>query len=82
MNSAHSYSEGAEVPEDKTHLEKEAEDYADSVDRRGCSFWRGLKMGYIAGATTSIDECIHILETHPGDMNLIPLLESLKNKPI
>ena len=44
--------EGAEVPK-QTPLEKEAEVYADSIDRRGCAFWQGLYMGYIAGAKSS-----------------------------
>lgn len=37
---------------------------------------------FIAGAKSernkTIDDCIQVLENNPGDMNLVPLLESLK----
>lgn len=65
---------------DNERIEKDAEDYADSVDRRGCSFWRGLKMGYVAASTKehermaellkeernkAIDDCIALVGNQP-----------------
>lgn len=33
----------------ETLIAMAAENYADSLERRGCSFWQGLYRGYIAG---------------------------------
>lgn len=38
-----------------SQTEKEAEAYADSIDIRGCAFWRGMYRGYIAGAASEHD---------------------------
>jgi len=35
--------------EESQDLERMAEDYADSRERRGTSYWQGLKIGYMAG---------------------------------
>lgn len=33
----------------ETLIAMAAENYADSLERRGCAFWQGLYRGYIAG---------------------------------
>lgn len=43
-------------------IEEKAEAYADSVDRRGCSFWRGLKLGYIAGYTQKFTDKTELID--------------------
>lgn len=64
-----------------TPTEREAEAYADSIDRRGCAFWQGMYRGYIAGhdkaRNQAIQECVDIVSVTPGDENVISKLESL-----
>lgn len=86
MNSAHSYSEGAEVPEDKTkdRIEKEAITYV--IRETGYQVlpehdhW---KKAYIAAATAernkAIDECMNLVEMYV-DQETWDKLESLKTR--
>lgn len=72
---------------------KEAEAYADSIDRRGCAFWQGMYRGYIAGATSerpkawneAIDAAIEKIQIKVKDSvatldECIAVLEALKHK--
>lgn len=46
--------------ENKT-LEQQAAQFADSLERRGCAYWNGLKNGFIAGHISRNDEIRDIL---------------------
>lgn len=43
-------------------LEKEAETFADSIDRRGCGAWQGMYRGYMAGVLKEHDRMVEQLK--------------------
>jgi len=60
-------------------IEKEAMDFADSIERRGCAYWSGMKKGFIAGRSKSIAriadleaEVERLKESNEGLFNLLP----------